>query len=346
MFRLSIIIPVFKVEQYIRRCLESVFTQADDIKDNQLECILVDDCSPDKSMAIAKEVIQQYDGHYNLHIRCMRHEVNRGLSSARNTGLEHATGEYILFIDSDDYLLPGSLSVIYQSVNTFPQADMLIPNVFFKTDKRYIHHHTTPTLIADKAVIVGLILRKNLLAYAWNRIIRRAIITENNVRFPEGIVFEDQIWSYQLSLHLKSVAFLPEATYFYNYNPKGITATANSEESAMKTAYSYQVIAEFFLNHKPERSIQNNLDVDRLMFVYDSIIKGYYALLQTSNFGIKKSMFSNVRRELMKQAISKGRLVLTCFFLTTYGPCIKLLNTRWYRKNNYYIRKVVRYLAS
>ena len=106
MLNLSIIIPVYNVEAYIEECLASVVAQSD-AKAN-IECIIVDDCSPDGSMDIVRRFVDNYQGA--VQFRTLRHEVNRGISAARNTGIDAATGDYLLFVDSDDYLSADCLS--------------------------------------------------------------------------------------------------------------------------------------------------------------------------------------------------------------------------------------------
>ena len=95
---ISLIIPVYKVSAYIERCLKSVIKQTY----NHFECILVDDASPDDSIAKCERMIEEYDGP--IQFRILHHQQNKGLSVARNTGIDAATGDYILFIDSDDLI--------------------------------------------------------------------------------------------------------------------------------------------------------------------------------------------------------------------------------------------------
>ena len=99
-FDVSIIIPVYGVENYIERCLYSVMQQ--DSKSVSLECILVDDCSPDNSINIAEKMIKDYSGGIRFEI--LSHEKNQGLSVARNTGMNSAKGRFLFFMDSDDYI--------------------------------------------------------------------------------------------------------------------------------------------------------------------------------------------------------------------------------------------------
>ena len=107
--KVSIIIPIFKVEKYIKRCLESVVSQ--DYSD--IECILVNDCSPDDSFSIAKDFVDNYTGHISFSL--VSHNINKGLSEARNTGINQSKGDYIYFLDSDDAIPNDAISNLVQA---------------------------------------------------------------------------------------------------------------------------------------------------------------------------------------------------------------------------------------
>ena len=102
-YLVSIIIPVYKVEAYIERCLTSVMHQT--YQDSAIECVLVDDCSPDKSISLAQDMISRYHG--NIDFTIIRNDKNRGLSVSRNNGIEHATGKYLFFLDSASIKFPS-----------------------------------------------------------------------------------------------------------------------------------------------------------------------------------------------------------------------------------------------
>lgn len=115
---LSIIIPVYNVEKYIEKCITSLLNQLD----NCIEIIIVDDCTPDSSIKICECLIKEYEN-----IKIIKRENNGGLSAARNTGIEIAKGKYCWFIDSDDYILPGSLKGIIDLINS-TNDDLIIFN--------------------------------------------------------------------------------------------------------------------------------------------------------------------------------------------------------------------------
>ena len=113
----SIIIPVYKVEDYIERCLRSVINQTY----SRLECILVDDCSPDNSVSIAKKVLAEF----TFNAKFIFHHQNEGLSVTRNTGIQHATGKYLYFLDSDDEITPDAIKRLVEISEKY-QAEITV----------------------------------------------------------------------------------------------------------------------------------------------------------------------------------------------------------------------------
>ena len=123
MFDISNIIPIYNVEKYIERCLLSVINQ---IYSKPIECILVNDCTQDDSMTIIRNIVNNYTG--NIFFRIVNHEINMGLSAARNTGIKNSRGKYILFIDSDDYLDVNCLEFLSKYIAIIPNPDIVLGN--------------------------------------------------------------------------------------------------------------------------------------------------------------------------------------------------------------------------
>ena len=119
-FFCSIIIPVYQVEQYIQKCLLSVVSQS---YTKGIECILVNDCTKDESINIAQKLIDEYRG--NIKFRIINREENGGLSAARNTGILEAKGDYLYFLDSDDYITPDCIKVLAETAQKFPKAQIV-----------------------------------------------------------------------------------------------------------------------------------------------------------------------------------------------------------------------------
>ena len=178
----SIVIPVYKVETYIHRCLESIFHQ--EIEGTLLECIIVDDCSPDNSIAIAKKLIESYSG--NILFRIIAHSKNSGLSAARNTGIRAAKGDFLIFVDSDDYLKDNSIHTMLQALKQHPEADSVVCNYYDCKEKKVPFPIETYEYLPNKDVIMERFYETKIKSAAWNKIVRREQIINNNIFFPFG----------------------------------------------------------------------------------------------------------------------------------------------------------------
>lgn len=130
--KLAPMFGVYNVEKYVAECLNSVISQTYD--HSKIECIIVNDCTTDDSMDIVYEIIKKYDGGMSF-IIC-RHEHNEGLSAARNTGIEVAKGNYIFFIDSDDYIYPNSLELLLNASKIYGYPDMVVGNFYYEFLKK------------------------------------------------------------------------------------------------------------------------------------------------------------------------------------------------------------------
>lgn len=130
--KLAPMFGVYNVEKYVAECLNSVISQTYD--HSKIECIIVNDCTTDDSMDIVYEIIKKYDGGMSF-IIC-RHEHNEGLSAARNTGIELAKGNYIFFIDSDDYIYPNSLELLLNASKIYGYSDMVVGNFYYEFLKK------------------------------------------------------------------------------------------------------------------------------------------------------------------------------------------------------------------
>lgn len=333
---ISIIIPVYKVEAYIERCIKSVATQEGIGSAYNLECILVDDCTPDKSMEIAKETIKPYE---NINFICLRHEVNRGCSVARNTGLNCATGEYIMFIDSDDYVLPKCLKSFTDEIIKNPEIDMVIGCTIInnKTDikKREL-------LEGKESIIHGFLTMKYLIT-SWNKLVRRGCLTENKLLFIENIYLQDQPWLYYLASHINSMLLLPNTTYFYEEAPESASHGALTPEKAQRYVNSWNTVFEYYLTHRPNsKNFEHNLEVDFLLYLQHTHLRAIML------FPYEKEDYNQIlkfREKIMSLAIKDGRFIIACFHLIEYKPFIYLFRLKCIRHHYYYIEKAVGRIA-
>lgn len=216
--KLSIIIPIYNVEDTLRRCLESVLGQMDD----RMEVIIVDDGSTDTSGQIAEQMTA---GRTDCRLIC---QANKGLSAARNAGIEAATGEYITFADSDDFVAKGTYTALLAVLAEHPAYDILEYPIMV-----HYGHPTKQHLLTFPDAVVGSVRDYWLSGghrhtYACNKLYRREIFAD--IRFPEGKAFEDA-YTYPLLLQCaKVVATTSVGRYYYCHNDRGITAQAGGKE--------------------------------------------------------------------------------------------------------------------
>lgn len=264
MKKVSIIIPVYNVALYIKRCLDSICIQSY----KNIECILVDDCGQDDSKSIIKNYIDTYKG--DVAFKLISHQKNMGQATARNTGLKAATGYYVFFMDSDDAITSDCIETLIALADEYPDIDFVQANTIKNSDGTlmpYSFSITPPKYCNNKHEIMRLILSA-LTMTVWNRLIKRSFIIENNLFFPEGILCEDMYWIYFLAKATKSAAFTNHGTYYYF---KNINSDANSrtKESRFKHYQGQIVAANAFLKDLLQST---NIDVYQRQYFAGNLV--------------------------------------------------------------------------
>ena len=205
--KVSVIIPVYRVEKFIEKCAASLFSQTLD----DVEFIFVDDASPDNSMAVLEKCIQQYPQR-KAQIRMLTHKENKGLPAARNTGLAVASGEYVFHCDSDDFVEPDMLETLYDEAKK-KDADIVWCDWYlsFEHNERYMKQpdYATP-MEALKAMLAGL-MKFNV----WNKLVRRRLYVDNQIAFPAGYAMGEDMIMMLLFAVAGRVAYIPQAFYHY-----------------------------------------------------------------------------------------------------------------------------------
>lgn len=247
--RVSIIIPVYNVEPYIVECLQSVTNQT---VANEIECIIVDDRGTDNSMEVVTDwlVVNDYklENDYYQHrdslttnqksltIKIITREKNGGLSAARNSGIMEAKGEYLYFLDSDDYLVPTAMETLLYLADKHGGVDLL-PALYI-TDKGHemsqFVAHSFPEFSDNQHQIKRALLDYDRIPVtAANRLVRRELIFEHDLFFKEGIIHEDNYWTFFLAKHVKRMGFCPEKIYYYRTTEGSITKSPNMHKEAL-----------------------------------------------------------------------------------------------------------------
>lgn len=221
---ISIVVPVYQVAEYIIPCLQSVGYQK---YDGRAECILVDDCGTDDSMELANRFIQSYQGAVVFSV--CSHPYNRGLSAARNTGMLKATGDYLLFLDSDDELSDGALRHLSQPVCTEP-LDIVVGQVRTLGSDKDFNCVLPPRTVLRGKDIRQAYANRLITVMACNKLYRRQILIQNGLSFEEGIIHEDELWSFQVYHCAQSLCLIEDVTYLYKIRTNSITTSALKEK--------------------------------------------------------------------------------------------------------------------
>ena len=283
--RVSIIIPVYNVEPYIEECLHSVYEQT---TDTEIECLIVDDKGNDNSIHIAETFVATHNDKAKTKFKIIYRDTNGGLSAARNTGIKAATGEYLYFLDSDDTIVPQCIETLLNIADKHGGVDLL-PALYIREndDMEQFGCHSFPEFSDDRSLI-----KRSLLDYdkipvtAANRLIRRELITENNLFFKEGIIHEDNYWTFFLAKYVQRMAFCAEKLYYYRETPGSITKEPNIE----KESYAFSTIIKDCCDNIDdyEKGAQKRFILLHLLTMYAN--KYYHSI---EDFGKLKHYFSN-----------------------------------------------------
>lgn len=232
----SIIIPVYNVEPYIARCLQSVMDQT---YEGTMECILVDDCCTDNSLAIVGQMLDSYNG--TISFKVLHHERNRGQAAARNTGTKVATGDYIYYLDSDDAMMPDCIALMIEEVEKHPEVEMVVGghHIIRETGELQRVLFGSARYVDDNDVIRLLYFENKALvsSVVWNRLINKSFVLSNGLEFLENVIFEDDHWSFYVFKKLERLSILETCTYSH-YILQGSTMTSVTKQRIAESVFA------------------------------------------------------------------------------------------------------------
>lgn len=232
---LSLIIPVYKVEKYIEQCLNSIYTQK--IPEDLYEVIIVNDGTPDKSMRI----VEKFCSHKNLKII---NQENQGLSLARNNGMAISHGEYIWFIDSDDWLLPNALFTIISEIKNNITVDVFSTRLlmfFENTEKTKIDFNPSIYELSGKQY-----LTKGYNIGASQRfIMKKTFLHKNELSFYPHILHEDGVFGYMMLYFAQNIKILKDPVYAYRLRQEGSIMSSISVKSCYDLIKGHKILKEF-----------------------------------------------------------------------------------------------------
>lgn len=209
MYKVSVLVPVYKVEQYIERCVRSLFEQTY----HNLEYVFVNDCTPDRSMEVLQRVIDEYPERYNA-VRIVNHEKNKGLAAARNTALDLATGDFIYVIDSDDWIEKDAIELLLEK--QFERDCDVVSGAYlehFTNEEKFLCHPKHET----KSEIVIAMMQRTWEHFFVGKLIRKAVFEKNGLRWNEGLdLAEDRYMSTIVAYYSNNYAMVENSIYHYD----------------------------------------------------------------------------------------------------------------------------------
>ncbi len=252
---ISIIIPVYNVAPYIENCLKSVMGQT---YTGNMECLLVDDCGNDDSIAIAEGIINEYKGP--IRFQFLHHKQNQGLSAARNTGTDVATGDYVFYLDGDDEITVDCVEKLARPVINDQTIEMVIGNRRIKSEDILVSsRHQKRLNIQQEDIVSSEVVRfyyynrRKFYLSAWNKLIRRDFLIQNQLYFREGLLHEDILWVYYVVKYLCHLYVIPDITYIYHKRPHSITTGIDVENRLRHKIMIYEDIANNLTDGDKER---------------------------------------------------------------------------------------------
>lgn len=289
MTQLSIIVPVYNVEKYIRPCIESIFKQG--LDDNDFEVIIVNDGTPDRSMEMIADIITQ---HNNITVI---NQENQGLSIARNNGIAAAKGEYILMPDSDDLLIENSLKpILEKALET--KVDLMVADFLIMNDDEI--EHTNLSTLQQPTIEFTMKTGRELFlqdmsphrCYVWRALYRREFITSNNLSFYPGIRYQDVPFTHECYLKANNCITTNIILNIYRRWPGSSTRAYtlnNSRHFITAIALTWKLRQMEGLSSDMVYKIEENVYISLRMMIYHTIhgikhIKDRHALMNYINF--------------------------------------------------------------
>lgn len=239
-YKISIIVPIYKAEQYIKECVESLLNQDFD----SIEYIFVNDCTPDKSIDILSAIIKKYP-HRKQDVKIIHNTENKGSGYTRKKGMQSATGDYVIQIDADDWVETNMCSQLYQKAIEVG-ADIVASDYFEnKGDKqRYIAQKYKENNWLDfRGILLG-----GLHGSVCNKLIKRELYTSHNIYPPENFsLYEDKITTLPLFLKAKKVAYIEQAFLHYRQHDSSMTKVIVNDKMVKDTILFIEKLYDFFM---------------------------------------------------------------------------------------------------
>lgn len=289
---LTVVIPVYNVEKYLKRCVESVIAQ--DWK--KYEILLVDDGSTDHSPQICDNYVKTYD------FISVIHKENGGLSEARNTGLSQAKGEYVYFPDSDDWIEPDTFIALSEALESQKFDIISFNREFVKSEEDAIVSDSVVTIVFEgKDAFVEMLKHSYITGFANDKIYRKSLFMDHDILFPKGKYYEDLGTNYKLFLSAKKVYATNQKYYHYLIdNPDSITQSWKEKKFIDMFGFYKEVFYSDFVRSQLN---QEEFHISQLYYVngLTHILASLYKAKLHKNYS---DITSEVKQELEKNKLT------------------------------------------
>jgi len=317
--KISVIVPVYKVEPYLRKCLDSIVGQTY----SNLEIILVDDGSPDNCGAICDEYAAKDDRVIVLH------QENAGVSAARNAGLNVSTGDYISFVDSDDWIEPDMYEYLLDAM-TVQDADIASCGFSRDCDGSAAACEEIEAVTTGAEAISMLIEREQIVEVIWNKLYRAGLWQD--LCFPTGMRYEDAAVFHIILDRARKIVFLPQTKYHYSFLSSGFMQTADFHQSLVR----WQIAAE------RRAYLQVRYPVLQQALDFNVVSQAMYIWPEAWNH--RNQLTPNDRKALAGMAHTSRRCSASAKAYGRFGKCgrLQLWLTQWPHVWAFGLSKLVR----
>ena len=323
MIKVSVVVPVYNIMALLERCVKSILDQTY----KNLELILVDDGSTDDSGALCDQLAAQDSRIFVLH------QENQGLSGARNKGIQNATGEYIIFVDADDYWLreDGLEALVKEVDDTTDMVAFKAVDIWKNEHKTYYPDYDLKTIsqIQDtQALFTYFVRTQRFLMTAWLVLIRKDIIVKNDIYFPLRLIGEDFYWHMHLWQYLTKVKMVNVELYGYYHRPGSITTAA----APIRPYLDYDVTFSYWKEQCQKGCVNSEAILGHLAHIWVNRGCFYYKVNESD----KPTAFAILRKhaDLLNHAITP-KAKRTAILLKTVGLkyTVDILGLYWRIRN-------------
>lgn len=306
-YKVSILVPIYNVENYIESCACSLFEQTME----EIEYVFIDDCGTDNSISLLNNILEKYPERKD-NVRVIHNLRNLGIGQSRNKAVENALGEYLYYVDSDDFIEKNTIQLLYDEAKKNDLDIVAAEFYLFYPNGTKIR---TNYLISDvPESFFFQLLNKQIPSYLCNKLIRRSLYIDNEIKVPEGVNFmEDFATLPRLVFHSRKIAYLPIPLYYYRQNQNSYCNSL--KKSSIISAFKAIETIETFLNSKANMKLKDySLDLQycklqtKLMLSYAApelaeVICNYYPLLELGELSYR----FNYRERILLKYITKKK---------------------------------------